>query len=190
MLSISFGFSTGLRLSEIHRLRYSDIDLEPKDVIKLRIRRSKSNRDGRKVVWQVAPVHQAEDLLCPVRNLIWYIEGLGKSTKPECYIFSDDKKGEKLTRVSNLVNYWRIGAQNAGLPKEKWPRAHSHHGAKVNLARALGYSEEAIVDAMNWQSVSVLQEYLRNKNMTEDGVAHELSSLTASELTKKTAHIW
>ena len=43
MLSISFGFSTGLRLSEIHRLRYSDIDMAPKDVIKLRIRRLKSN---------------------------------------------------------------------------------------------------------------------------------------------------
>ena len=190
MLSISFGFSTGLRLSEIHRLRYSDIDWEPKDVLRLRIRRSKSNRDGRKIVWQVAPIHQAENLLCPVRNLIWYIEGLGKSTNPESYIFSDDQEGKKVTRVNNLINYWRIGAKKAGLPKEKWPRAHSHHGAKVNLARALGYSEEAIVDSMNWQSVSVLQEYLRNKNMTQDGVAHELSSLTARELTQKTAHIW
>ena len=75
MLSISLGFSTGLRLAEIHRLRYSDIDWEPRNVLKLRIRRSKSNRDGRKVVWQVAPIHQAEALLCPVRNLIWYIEG-------------------------------------------------------------------------------------------------------------------
>ena len=190
MLSISFGFSTGLRLSEIHRLRYSDIDWDQKNVLKLRIRRSKSNRDGRKIVWQVAPIHQAEELLCPIRNLIWYIEGLGKSTNPESYIFSDDVEGRKLTRVNNLVNYWRLGAKYANLPEEKWPRAHSHHGAKVNLARALGYSEEAIVDSMNWQSVSVLQEYLRNKNMTQDGVAHELSSLTALELTQKTSHIW
>ena len=190
MLSISLGFSTGLRLTEIHRLRYSDINLDNKGALKLRIRRSKSNRDGRKLVWQVAPVHKAESLLCPVQNLIWYISEMKKSTRGGAYVFSDDPEGEKMTRIDNLRNYWVLGAKKAGLPKEKWPKAHSFHGAKVNLARALGYTDEAIVDSMNWQSTSVLQEYLRNKNLKEDGVAYELTNMTAKELTEKTSHLW
>ena len=190
MLSISLGFSTGLRLSEIHRLRWSDVDFNVQDAVKLRIRRSKSNRIGRKIVFQVAPRHTAEELLCPIRNLIWYIEGAEKKVYDAGYVFSDDRMGTKLTRINNLVNYWILGAKNAKLPKEKWPRAHSHHAAKVNLGRALNYSDEMIVDSMNWSSVSVLQEYLRNKNMNRDGVAYELSSLTAKELTEKTSHLW
>ena len=190
MLSISLGFSTGLRLSEIHRLRWSDVDFNVPDAVKLHIRRSKSNRIGRKIVFQVAPRHTAEELLCPIRNLILYIEGAQKKVHDAGYIFSDDREGEKLTRINNLVNYWILGARKANLPKERWPRAHSHHAAKVNMGRALNYSDEMIVDSMNWSSVSVLQEYLRNKNLNRDGVAYELSSLTAEELTEKTSHIW
>ena len=70
MLSISIGFSTGLRLSEIHRLKYSDLDLNGDAEIKIRIRRSKSNRIGHKKVWNVAPGYDAEPLLCPIKNLL------------------------------------------------------------------------------------------------------------------------
>ena len=190
MVSIGLGFSTGLRLTEIHRLKFSDISFDHHAALKVRIRRSKSNRFGRKLIWQVAPVHTAEELLCPVTNLIRYIQGMGKIVEDNAYIFSDDSKGQKHTRIENLKNYWVLGAKESGLPKHKWPKAHSFHAAKVNMARALGYSEEEIVDSMNWQSCSVLQEYLRNTNLTEDGVAQELSRLSAAELTKKTSSIW
>ena len=190
MLSVSLGFATGLRLTEIHRLKFSDIDWEQPAGLRLRIRRSKSNRDGRKLVWQMAPIHKAESLLCPVQNFIWFLQGTKKTVRDNAYVFSDDIEGEKQTRIENLKNYWTLAAKKANLPKEKWPKAHSHHCAKVNLAKALGYTEEEIVDSMNWQSVSVLQEYLRNTNLNEDGVAFELSSMTAEELTKRTAHLW
>ena len=190
MLSISLGFSTGLRLTEIHRLKFSDIDWNHPSGLRLRIRRSKSNRDGRKLIWQIAPIHKAESLLCPVQNFIWFLKGTGKEVKDNAYIFADDIEGVKQTRIENLKNYWTLAAKKANLPKAKWPKAHSHHCAKVNLARALGYTEEEIVDSMHWQSVSVLQEYLRNGDLNKDGVAFELSSLTAEELTKRTAHLW
>ena len=190
MLSASLGFSTGLRLTELHRLKFSDVDWDQPQGVRLRIRRSKSNRDGRKLVWQMAPIHRAEKLLCPVHNFIWYLKGTGKEVRDDAYVFSDDKEGLKQTRIENLKNYWVLAAKNAGLPKEKWPKAHSHHCCKINLARALGYSEEAIVDSMNWQSVSVLQEYLRNANQNKDGVAFELTSMTAKELTERTSHLW
>ena len=190
MASIGLGFSTGLRLTEIHRLKFSDIGYGHHAALKLRIRRSKSNRFGRKLIWQVAPVHTAEGLLCPVQNLMRYIEKMGKQVEDNAYIFSDDAEGKKQTRIENLKNYWVLGAKMSGLPKEKWPKAHSFHAAKVNMARALGYSEEEIVDSMNWQSCSVLQEYLRNTNLSDDGVAQELSRMTAKELTMKTSTIW
>ena len=158
MLSISIGFSTGLRLSEIHRLKYSDLDLNGETEIRIRIRRSKSNRIGHKKVWNVAPGYEAEPLLCPIRNLLLYVENTEKIMYPGAYIFANDPEGTKLTRIENLVTYWRKGAAGAGLAKCHWPEAHSHHNAKINMARALGYSEDSIMDAMNWCSVSVLLE--------------------------------
>ena len=190
MLSISLGFATGMRLTEIHRLKYSDLDLDGEDEIRLRIRRSKSNRRGNKVVTQVAPAYEAEPLLCPIRNLLKYVESTGKIMFKGAFIFADDPRGEKLTRIENLVTYWRKGAEGAGLPKELWPEAHSHRNAKINMGRALGYTEEQIVDAMNWNSVSVLHQYLRRNNENKEGIAYKITSLSAEELTNRTSHLW
>ena len=190
MLSISIGFPTGLRLSEIHRIKYSDLDLDGEDEIRIRIRRSKSNRKGDKIQWQVAPAFAAEPLLCPVRNLLLYVEENQKIMYPGAYIFSDDQEGKKLTRINNLVNYWRKGAKGAKLERKFWPEAHSFHNSKINMARALGYSEEQITDAMNWTSVSVLHRYLRRTNEDKEGIAYNITSLSAEDLTKATAHLW
>ena len=190
MLSISIGFSTGLRLTEIHRLKYSDLNFEGNEEIKIRIRRSKSNRKGDKIVMQVAPAFEAEPLLCPIRNLLQYVEKMDKIMFKGAYIFANDRRGEQLTRIENLTTYWRKGAKGAGLPKEFWPQAHSHHNAKINLGRALGYSEEQITDAMNWSSVNVLHQYLRRTNANKEGIAYKITSLTAEELTKRTSHLW
>ena len=190
MLSIAFGFSTGLRLTEIHRLKYSDLDLNGDDEIKLRIRRSKSNRRGSKKVWQVAPAYEAEPLLCPVQILMLYVERMNKTMAPGAFIFSDDEMGTKLTRVENLTNYWRMGAEGAGLDEDKWPAAHSHHNSKINMARALGYSDIEITDAMNWSSTSVLHQYLRRVNEVKEGIAYRMTSISAEELTRQTSHLW
>ena len=190
MLSISFGFSTGLRLSEIHRLKYSDLSLDGDEEIKIRIRRSKSNRTGHKKVWNVAPGYAAEPLLCPIRNLWEYVEKNNKTMHPGAYIFSNDPEGKDLTRIENLVGYWRKGAKGAGLAKCHWPQAHSFHNSKINMARALGYSEDKITDAMNWCSVSVLHQYLRKMQEDKGGIAYRLTSMSAVELTEQTKHLW
>ena len=190
MLRISIGFSTGLRLTEIHRLKYSDLDFDGEDEIRIRIRRSKSNRKGDKIVIQVAPAFEAEPLLCPIRNLLNYVEKMDKIMFKGAFIFANDRRGERLTRIENLTTYWRKGAKGAGLPKEQWPQAHSHHNAKINLGRALGYTEEQITDAMNWSSVSVLHQYLRRTNANKEGIAYKITSLTAEELTRQTSHLW
>ena len=106
------------------------------------------------------------------------------------FVFSDDQRGENLTRIENLTTYWRKGAKGAGLPEEQWPRAHSHHNAKINIARALGFTEDEIADAMNWSSVSVLHQYLRRTNENRGGIAYEITALSAMELTEKTSHLW
>ena len=190
MLSIAIAFSTGLRLTEIHRLKYSDLDFDGDEEIRIRIRRSKSNRQGSKIAIQVAPAFEAEPLLCPIRTLLDYVEKMNKIMFKGAYVFADDERGEQLTRIENLVTYWRKGAEGAGLPKEMWPQAHSPRNAKINIGRALGYTEEQIIDAMNWSSVSVLHQYLRRTNANKGGIAYKITSLTAEELTRQTSHLW
>ena len=190
LLSVAIGFSTGLRLAEIHRLKFSDLDLSGDDEIKIRIRRSKSNRTGHKKVWNVAPGYEAEPLLCPVRNLLEYVEVAGKVMLPGAYVFSDDEFGEELTDIDNLKRYWKRAADGVGMAKKERPQAHSHHNAKINMARALGYTEEQITDAMNWCSVSVLHQYLRKMNEDKEGIAYRLTSLSATDLTRITQHLW
>ena len=76
------------------------------------------------------------------------------------------------------------------MTKKERPQAHSHHNAKINMGRALGYTEEQITDAMNWCSVSVLHQYLRKMNEDRGGIAYGLTSLSAIELTNQTKHLW
>ena len=190
MLSVAFGFATGLRLTEIHRLKYSDLDLNGDEEIKLRIRRSKSNRRGSKKIWQVAPAYEAEPLLCPVQILMMYVEKTNKIMNPGSFIFADDEAGTKLTRIENLTNYWRLGAQGAGMEESKWPGAHSHRNSKINMARALGYDDVQITDAMNWSSTSVLQQYLQRVNESKEGIAYHMTSMSAEELTAQISHLW
>ena len=109
---------------------------------------------------------------------------------PGAYIFSDDREGKKRTRIENLTTYWRMGAEGARMPKESWPAAHSHRNSKINMARALGYNDTEIADAMNWSSTSVLQQYLRRVNEVKEGVAYRLTSLSAEDLTAQTSHLW
>lgn len=190
MLAISIGFSTGLRLAEIHRLKFSDIDLNGQDVIRFRIRWSKSNRRGTKKVWQVAPVFAEEPLLCPAVNLLRYIEEMKKDTRPDAFIFANDRKGYKNTDIDNLTTNWKNGAEGLKMDPSRWPMAHSFHNAKINMGRALGYSDEEISDAMNWCSSSVLQQYLRRVNEKKEGIAYRLTSMSAEDLTKETQHLW
>ena len=82
------------------------------------------------------------------------------------------------------------GAQGAGLEQSSWPSAHSFHNAKINMARCLGYSDEDITDAMNWSSVSVLQQYLRKVNEEKNCIARKLTSMSAEDLTAATKHLW
>ena len=119
-----------------------------------------------------------------------YVEENDKIMYKGAYIFADDKEGKKLTRINNLTNYWRKGAKGAGLEEKFWPEAHSHHNTKINIARALGFTEEQIIDAMNWTSVSVLHQYLRRTNEDKEGIAYKITSLSAEDLTKATSHLW
>ena len=190
LVSIAFGFSTGMRLAEMHRLKYSDLNLNGKNEIKIRIRRSKSNRRGHKKVWQIAPAFQREPLLCPVRTLWNYIHETKKIMYPGAYIFSDDLEGKQLTNKENITRWWRMGAKGAGLPKESWPMAHSHHCTKINMGKSLGYTTEEISDAMNWCHSSVIEQYLRKVNEKKEGIAYHLTSISAQELTEATYNLW
>ena len=190
LVSIAFGFSTGLRLTEIHRLKFSDLNLNGNNEIKIRIRRSKSNRRGHKKIWQMAPAFPMEPLLCPVQTLWNYVHETGKIPYPGAYVFADDVEGNKLTDIDNIKRYWKMGAKGAGLPIESWPKAHSHRCTKINMGKSLGYTTEEISDAMNWCHSSVIEQYLRKVNEKKEGIAYKLTSISAAELTKATSHLW
>ena len=102
-----------------------------------------------------------EPAICPMKNLLDYIVIMEKSFKRKSFVFADDKEGRFQTRINNIVNYWRLAAEKVGIEEHKRPRAHSLHGGKANLGRALGFNEEDIVDAMGWKCKESLHTYLR-----------------------------
>ena len=115
---------------------------------------------------------------------------MNKDTRPGAFIFSNDSKGYHNTDIDNLTTNWKNGAEGLNMEPSRWPRAHSFHNAKINMGRALGYSDEEISDAMNWCSSSVLQQYLRRVNEKKEGIAYRLTSMSAEDLTKETQHLW
>ena len=115
---------------------------------------------------------------------------MDKDTRPGAFIFANDKRGSEITDIDNLTNNWKLAAEALDMPESRHPMAHSFHNAKINMGRALGYSDEEISDAMNWCSTSVLQQYLRRVNEKKEGIAYRLTSMSAGDLTKETQHLW
>ena len=189
-LALVVSRACGARLSEIVRLKFSDLQLVENGrdhrFLSICVRRGKSCPKGFIPTYYRCYKNNEDKILCPIRALKNYM-------KTWCMILNQDAGNYVLPSSIDYQQYnisekaitdrWNSMSKELKLPKEHHIQAHSGHKMFVMSACALGCTENQILEATNWSSLKVLPMYVEGK--TEANVSKRLSMINAIDLDKK-----
>ena len=205
-LLMCWTLSTGARLDELLRLRRSDVSITQGDLnyLRIAIRRGKSNRKGKKLVYYYAHENLAERSLCPILAFIKYAKTeIGARGR----IFSDasdllfpkmvdveigdivlePKGGRSPVSGKSITTIWKKACETLKIPAKFHIEAHSGRNTILNAAWAYGQSNEQILDITNWTSTRVLPEYVSGPNPSAVNV--KLSKIKVEEIDNTCKHL-
>ena len=184
-LALIWSRSCGARLAEIMRLKLSDIKplyLENgHPYLNINIRRSKSNRKGKKMFNYKCLRNNLEPSLCPIRAFQVYLRGNPRICRPGDLVFpSSHRHFEKTINGKAIVDSWKKTSQMLNLPKHFYPMAHSGHDCLLILAVAQKRPQEEIIDVTNWTSIKPLSHYIEGP--TANNINYTLATTSVDEL--------
>ena len=205
-LLMCWTLSTGARLDELLRLRRSDISIIQGELnyLKITIRRGKSNRGGKKLVFYYAHENLAERKLCPILAFIKYaktkigakgkiFEESGDLLFPKMVdvkvgdIILEPKGGRFPVTGKSITTVWKKACEMLKIPQHHHIEAHSGRNTILNAAWAYGQSNEQILDITNWTSTRVLPEYVSGPNQSAINV--KLSQIKVEDIDKTCKHL-
>ena len=191
-LALLWTRSCGARLAEIMRLKLSDIKPMTMDnghlYLKLTIRRSKSNRKGKKMLNYKCLKNDLEPSLCPVRAFREYLLDNPRINQQGHWVFpSSHKHFDRKINGKSMVDSWKKTAKMLNLPKHFYPMAHSGHDCLLVLAVAQKRPQEEILDVTNWNSIRNLSHYIEGP--TANNINFTLATTPVADLDNLTRDI-
>ena len=186
--------SSGARLTEILRLKISDLELvkgnDENRYLSLCIRRGKNCPKGIIPVYLTCYKNNIEKDMCPIRCLKAYTLKWKTVLKQEegsfCFPSSPKHQGYHISGKA-ITDRWNRGSANLGLPEDQYVQAHSGHKQLVITACALKMTKEQILEATNWSSLKVLPMYVEGPS--DDTLSKRIANLTTAELDEKLGHM-
>ena len=168
---LSLGYAGAFRRSELISLDLIDLSWEIHDgeeVCIVRLRRSKTDQEGRGMVKAIFPGDEAES--CPVRLLKRWLDVRGRSDGP---LFVRIRKGGQLqtTRLTaqSVRDEMLRAKQLAGLAMPL--SAHSLRSGFVTNCVRQGWSERSVMNQTGHRSSATLREYFQRQSVVEDNAA-------------------
>lgn len=153
------GFAAALRRSELVALDMADITFVQEQGLVIKIRRSKTDAEGRGR--EIAVPYARTANTCPVLSLRSWIDKSGLNSGP---IFRPvTKKGTRSVRLSDraVARIVQRYAKSAGLDETRYG-GHSLRAGYVTAAAAVGAAESDIQEVTGHKSVQILREYVRH----------------------------
>ena len=184
-LALIWTRACGARLAEVMRLKLSDIKCLTMEnqhaYLNLNIRRSKSNRKGKKMFSYKCLQNKIEPSLCPVRAFRQYLLDNPRISQPGDWVFpSSHKFFDRKISGKAITDSWKKTSKMLDLPKHFYPMAHSGHDCLLVLAVAQKRPKEEIMDATNWTSIRNLSHYVEGPSA--NNINYTLATATVEEL--------
>lgn len=185
LLALVWTRSCGARLAEVMRLKLSDVKALKLEnghwYLNLNIRRSKSNRKGKKMLNYKCLKNDLEPGLCPIRTFQSYLKNNTRICQPGDWIFPSSHKhfGKKISGKA-MTDSWKKTATMLNLPKHYYPMAHSGHDCLLVLAVAQKQPQEEILDATKWSNIKTLSHYVEGP--TANNINYTLATTPVDEL--------
>ena len=184
-LALVWTRSCGARLAEIMRLKLSDIKpltLENGHLyLSLNIRRSKSNRKGKKMFNYKCLKNYMDPSLCPIQVFRQYLLNNPRISQPGDWVFpSSHKYFDRKISGKAITDSWKKTSKMLNLPNHMHPMAHSGHDCLLILAVAQKRPKEEILDVTNWTSIKNLSHYVEGP--TANNINYTLATTSVEEL--------
>ena len=191
-LALVWTRSGGARLAEIMRMRLSDIKVLTMDdghrYLNLNIRRSKSNRKGKKMLNYKCLRNKLEPELCPIQAFSNYLSANRFINNEGDFIFpSSESHKENHISGKLMIDNWKKICKMLGLPADQYPMAHSGHDCLLLLAVAQKRPREEILDATQWTSIASLSHYVEGP--TANNINKILATTSVKDLDKATEQL-
>ena len=178
--------SSGARLEELVRLKISDIQVMTMKsnnlmYLDLNIRRSKSNRQGKKEKHHKCFKNVVDEILCPVKCFEEYLESYPSISQPGDYVFpSGLEHTDRYVNGSAVVYNWSKTCKMLNLPPELHPKGHSGHDCLICLAYAKNKNPTEILDITQWNSMAVMPNYIQGPK--PEGLGIEIATTSVDDL--------
>lgn len=157
------GFATGVRRCEASALDLVDVSLLKKNRLIVRIRRSKTDPDGRGREIGVFPGRREET--CPARALTDWLKFRGQKAGA---LFTQFRGDGKLTPAriapSGVARIVKAAVERVGLD----PKLYAGHSLRAGCATAgyeAGFGDSAIMKRTGHRTEKVLRRYLRSAEL-------------------------
>ena len=176
----------GARLAELLRLKISDItSLTMKNgqiaYLDLNIRRSKSNRLGKKELHYKCVLNCVDTVLCPISCFYEYLAAHPWIQHDGDYVFPSSRDHRQYHISDGAIKYnWNKISKMLQLPKNQYPMSHSGHDCLLCLAYAKNKNPSEILDITQWNSMSVMDAYIQGPKI--NGLNVELATTSVEEL--------
>lgn len=155
---LAVGFASGMRRSELVSLDLADVEFKPQGVL-IRIRKSKTDQEGRGREIGLMPQKGKGRELCPVHALRAWCKVRGKKPGPLFWSFTSSRQGNRV-RGGVICAVVQRAVESIGLDPAKYG-AHSLRAGLVTSCLAAGASELAVMQRTGHKNVSTLQRYVR-----------------------------
>jgi integrase len=174
---LSVGWMAALRSAEIAGLNWGDV-VEVEAGIELQIRESKTNKTGEAEIIGLPLLHEAYQIVCPVRNLRAIMPAFECSDTPlepvfaryPATLFDIALPGRISTRLVQ-----RAVTRGANLARlEQHYSSHCLRRGFATYAASRGVSELTIMRHGRWKSSAVAQGYIERAKIWSDNPIREL----------------
>ena len=185
--------SCGARLEELVRLKLSDVKVltmkaNGRLYLDLNIRRSKSNRGGKRELHYKCVKNTVDPELCPLKCFEEYLTEFKWIRNDGDFIFpSSSLHRGRYINGGAIVYTWAKICKQLNLPPEHHPKGHSGHDCLLCLAYAKNKNPSEILDITQWNSMATMPHYIQGPKV--DGLNVEIATTSIEELDENTLDV-
>jgi integrase len=161
---LALGLGGAMRRSELCALTVEDVKFQASGGLVLRIRRSKTDQEGKAA--RIGIARGGSRMTCPERNLRAWLEASRIKSGPLFRSVNGERIGRSALSGRTIANIIKRAVEAAGLDPELYSGHSLRAGLATSAARA-GKADRAIMQQGRWSNRATVDRYVRDARLLD-----------------------